>query len=59
MKMDNKNKEEEIKSKSYVDILKEASREMPNLVLPSMGIIHNEQKVDINGKDYFIKKNNQ
>ena len=56
--MDNqKNKEEEIKS--YIDILKEASEELPNLVLPSMGIIDNEEKVDIDVKDYFINKDNQ
>ncbi len=55
--MDNKNKEEE--SKTYIDILKEASKEMPNIALPSMGIIDNEKKIDIEAKDYLIKKDNQ
>ena len=55
--MDNKNKEEEVKT--YIDILKEASEKLPNITLPSMGIIDNEKKLDIDVKDYFIKKNNQ
>ena len=55
--MDNKNKEEEFKS--YIDIIKEASEKIPNLILPSMGIIDNEKKIDIDAKDYLIKKSNQ
>ena len=55
--MDNKNKEEEVKS--YIDILKEASEKLPNITLPSMGLIDNEKELDIEAKDYFIKKNNQ
>ena len=55
--MDNKNKEEE--TKTYIDILKEATKSLPNIVLPSMGIIDNEKKIDIEAKDYFIKKDNQ
>ncbi len=49
----NKNKEEEMKS--YIDILNDALKELPNIVLPSMGMIDNEEKVDIDGMDYFIK----
>ena len=54
--MDNEKKDE---SKTYIDILKKASEELPNITLPSMGIIDNEKKLDIEAKDYFIKKNNQ
>ena len=54
--MDNKEKDE---NKTYIDILKEASQSMPNLTLPSMGIIDNEKKIDIEAKDYFIRKDNQ
>lgn len=54
--MDNKEKDEE---KTYIDILKEASKSLPNLTLPSMGIIDNEKKIDIEAKDYFIRKDNQ
>ena len=54
MKMDsNKNKEEEVKS--YIDILNLAKKELPNIVLPSMGIIDDEDKVDIDVENYFIK----
>ena len=55
--MDDKNKEKEIKN--YIDILKDASQKLPNLNLPSMGMIDNEKKLDIEAKDYFIKKDNQ
>ncbi len=56
--MDEKeNKKEEIKS--YIDILKEASQKYPNLILPSMGIIDNEKKLNIEVKDCFIEKDNQ
>lgn len=55
--MDNKNKVEEIKT--YIDILKDASKKLPNINLPSMGIIDNEKKLEIEAKDYFIKKSNQ
>lgn len=54
--MDNKEKDEE---KTYIDILKEASKSLPNLTLPSMGIIDNEKKIDIEAKDYFIRKDSQ
>ncbi len=55
--MDNNKNQEE--TKSYIEILKEASQELPNLVLPSMGIIDNEEKVDIEAKDFFLKEKNQ
>ena len=55
--MDNKNKEDE--QKTYIDILKEACQTLPNITLPSMGIIDNEKKIDIEAKDYFLKKDNQ
>ena len=55
--MDDKNKDKEIKN--YIDILKDASQKLPNLNLPSMGMIDNEKKLDIEAKDYFIKKDNQ
>ena len=46
------------RDKNYVKILEEMQKKNPNIVLPSMGIINNEVKVNINGKDY-IKKDNQ
>ena len=46
------------KDKSYIELLEEAQKKNPNIVLPSMGIIKNEIKVNVNGKDYIKKGNN-
>ena len=46
------------KEKSYIEILEDAQKKIPNVVLPSMGILNNEIKVDVNGKDYVKKDNN-
>ena len=48
--------DKEMQTEQIIEILKEASKEMPNIALPSMGIIDNEKKVDIDAKDYLIKK---
>lgn len=53
------NKVNDEEMKSYINILKDACKEIPNIVLPSMGIIDNEEKVDINVGDYFIKNNQE
>ena len=55
MRMDDSNKNKDVEMKSYIDILNDALKELPNIVLPSMGMIDNEEKVDIEGMDYFIK----
>ena len=55
MIMDDSNKNKDVEMKSYIDILNDALKELPNIVLPSMGMIDNEEKVDIEGMDYFIK----
>lgn len=39
--------------KSYIELLKEIQKENPNLILPSMGMLEDQNKVDINGKDYI------
>ncbi len=44
--------------KSYIKILEEAQKKIPNVVLPSMGIINNEVKVNIDGKDYVKNSDN-
>ncbi len=43
------------KEKSYIKILEDAQKRNPNIVLPSMGILNNETKVNVNGKDYIRK----
>lgn len=49
--MDNKKKNENI-----ISTLVDVQKKFPNLVLPNMGIIDNEKKVDINGKEYLKTK---
>lgn len=39
--------------KGYFDCVKEIQKEMPNIILPSMGMLDNEEKIDINGADYI------
>ena len=41
--------------KSYITIIKDAKKELPNLILPSMGIDRNDNKIDIDVKDYFVR----
>lgn len=48
-------KEEE----QITNIINDVQEEFPNLKLPSMGIIDNEKKIEINGKDYIDSKSNE
>lgn len=52
--MDNKEKTE-----TLIKALENVQKEFPNLVLPNMGIIDNEKKIEINGKDYLKKNGNR
>ena len=40
----------------YIDVLIDAQKKMPNLVLPSMGLISNEKAVYIDGKEIMDKE---
>ena len=42
---------------SFHRLLEEVQRKVPDIVLPSMGIIDNEVKIDIHGSDYIKKEN--
>lgn len=44
------------KEKTYISILEEAQESMSDIVLPSMGIIDNETKVEIDANDYIKNK---
>lgn len=46
--IDNKNNEE------YIELLNKIRKELPNLVLPSMGMIDDIEQININAKDYII-----
>lgn len=53
MGVDNKNLNNEEIEKSYIVLLKEAQESVPGVVLPSMGMLDNEVKVEIDGKEYL------
>ncbi len=46
--MDNKNIEE-----NYLEKLKKIQASMPKIILPTMGLIDNNTKIEINGSDYI------
>lgn len=46
--MDNKNNED-----NYLETLKKVQESMPNIILPSNGLLDNNTKVNINGSDYI------
>lgn len=48
-----KDNEMEKEEKSYFDYMKEIQKEMPNIILPSMGMLDNEKGIEINGMDYI------
>ena len=50
--MENKNLEEQY----YIDILKNVQQEFPNIIIPSMGLIQNQNQVHIDGKKIFNDK---
>ena len=41
------------KEENYIKVLTEAQSELPNIILPSMGLINNIKDIQINGKDYL------
>ena len=50
--MENKNFEEQ----DYIDVLKNVQQEFPNIIIPSMGLIQNQNQVHIDGKKIFNDK---
>ena len=53
---DNKHVEVAFFGGSFTGIDEKVQKELPNIVLPNMGIINNEKKIEINGKDYIKHK---
>ena len=41
-------------NKEYEKIIAEIRKELPNIVLPSMGMLDDSECVDINGKEFVI-----
>lgn len=51
--MDNNEKD---RDETIISKIKKVEEELPNLTIPTMGIIDIENNVDINGKDYLKQK---
>ena len=51
---DNNKRNEEVK-KEYEELVKKLREELPNIILPSMGMLDDVERVEIDGKDYIIK----
>lgn len=49
-------KEKEGLEENYMEVLKEAQQKLPNIILPSMGILDNEVKIDIEVNNFFETK---
>ncbi len=47
---------DKVEDESLIKKIEKVQKELPNIVLPNMGIINNEKKVEINGKDYIKHK---
>ena len=43
-------------NKECIELVNEIKKEMPNIILPSLGMYDEVNKLDINGKD-FLKNN--
>lgn len=49
-------KKEKFEETDYIGILKEAQRQVPNIILPNMGLLKNDNKIQINGAEIIGKK---
>lgn len=50
----NDNKERLEENGKYIELLKIIRGELPNIVLPSMGMLDETDKIEIDGKNYII-----
>lgn len=41
-------------NKYYEELILEIKKELPNIVLPSMGMLEENKSIDIDGKDFVI-----
>ena len=47
---------ENLKNENIINKIKKLEEELPNLTIPTMGIVDIKNNVDINGKDYLKQK---
>ena len=52
--MTDKNNKMNDVEKKYEELVKELKKDLPNIVLPSMGIFDDSEYLNINGKDFVI-----
>lgn len=52
--MTDKEKKGKEVQKEYEELVKRLREELPNIILPSMGMLDDTLLVDIDGKDYII-----
>lgn len=46
--------EKRIKIERYEDLVLKVKKELPNIILPSMGLLDDIKLVNVNGKDYVV-----
>ena len=51
--IDNKKQNVEMQ-KEYEELVRGLKEELPNIILPSMGMLDEVERVDIDGKNYII-----
>lgn len=47
---------DKLEEETIIKKIEKVQEELPDIVLPSMGIINNEKTIEINGKDYIKHK---
>lgn len=47
------------KNKEYIELINEIKKELPNIVLPSMGIFEEIKQLNIDSKDFLINGENE
>ena len=41
-------------NKEYLDLINDIKKELPNIILPSMGMFDEVSRLDIDGKEFLI-----
>lgn len=52
--MNDKDDKRYIGNEDYRDLVMKLKKELPNIVLPSMGMLDDSVNIEINGQDYII-----
>ena len=47
------------KNKEYIELINQIKKELPNIVLPSMGIFEEIKQLNIDSKDFLINRENE